>query len=154
MSTEFSAPGTTAPAPPAASAGSGPRAGFFARLAALLIDELLIGVPLGILVALIPDAAAALYVLWLVANAGYFVYFEGGPTGQTVGKKALGIRVYDLQQGGPIGHGRAFIRWIGRIVSGFVIYLGYLWALWDPQKQTWHDKMAGSVVVPASDYPV
>ena len=35
-----------------------------------------------------------------------------------------------------------------------VICLGYLWMLWDPEKQTWHDKMAGSVVVPVANYPV
>ena len=45
------------------------------------------------------------------------------------------------------------IRYIGRIVSGIVIFLGYLWMIWDGEKQTWHDKMAGSVVVPTDSYP-
>jgi uncharacterized RDD family membrane protein YckC len=30
------------------------------------------------------------------------------------------------------------------------LYLGLLWVLWDPQKQGWHDKMAGTVVVRAN----
>lgn len=94
------------------------------------------------------------YALGLLISVGYFVYFEGGPTGQTLGKRALGIRVVDFDTGGQIGYGRAFIRWIGRIVSGIVIYIGYLWMLWDREKQTWHDKFAGDVVVPVSSYPV
>ena len=40
----------------------------------------------------------------------YFVYFEGGPTGQTLGKRALGIRVIDLNTGGSIGYARALVR--------------------------------------------
>jgi len=48
----------------------------------------------------------------------------------------------------PIGYGRAFVRWLVSLVSGFVILIGYLWMLWDSEKQTWHDKAANSVVVP------
>jgi uncharacterized RDD family membrane protein YckC len=92
--------------------------------------------------------------LALVASIAYFTLLEGGATGQTLGKKALGIRVIDLSRGGPIGPGRAFIRLVGRLVSWLPIYLGYLWMLWDREKQTWHDKMAGAVVVPTSAYPV
>jgi uncharacterized RDD family membrane protein YckC len=32
--------------------------------------------------------------------------------------------------------------------------LGYLWMLWDKERQTWHDKFANSVVVPVSAYPI
>ena len=31
------------------------------------------------------------------------------------------------------------------------LFLGYFWMLWDREKQTWHDKMAGSVVVDLND---
>lgn len=51
------------------------------------------------------------------------------------------------------GYGRGFVRYIGRIVSNIPIYLGYFWMLWDRENQTWHDKFAGSVVVPVADYP-
>ena len=87
-------------------------------------------------------------------SAAYYTYFEGGASGQTLGKKALGIRVIDFSGGGPIGYGRGFIRWIGRIVSAIPLFLGYFWMIWDKEKQTWHDKFAGSVVVPESAYPV
>jgi uncharacterized RDD family membrane protein YckC len=90
----------------------------------------------------------------IFVSAGYFTYFEGGPRGAGFGKRALGIRVIDAQTGSPIGYPRAFVRWISQIVSAVFIFLGYLWMLWDSEKQCWHDKFAGDVVVPAADYPV
>ena len=131
---------------------SGPRAGFWQRFGAMVVDALIVMfayVPLAI--AFGSDAGSN---LGLVAMIAYFTLLEGGATGQTLGKRALGIRVIDLARGGPIGPGRAFIRLVGRLVSWLPIYLGYLWMLWDREKQTWHDKMSGSVVVPTSAYPV
>jgi len=130
---------------------SGPRAGFGARFGAYLLDAILIIV---VSVPFIFIDIALYYVVSLVGQALYYSMLEGGPAGQTLGKKALGIRVVDFNTGGPIGAGRGFLRWIGRIPSGIVFALGYLWMLWDPQKQTWHDKIAGTVVVPTSSYPV
>jgi uncharacterized RDD family membrane protein YckC len=92
------------------------------------------------------------YVLAIVGSIAYFIYFEGGPKGATPGKQIVGIRIVDMRTGGPIGYGRAFIRWIMKIVSGIPLYLGYLWMLWDKEKQTWHDKVADCVVVPADAY--
>ncbi len=60
----------------------------------------------------------------------------------------------DFGYGGPIGNGRGFIRNLVRVLSWFVFGLGYLWMLWDREKQTWHDKAAGTVVVPIDSYPV
>lgn len=40
------------------------------------------------------------------------------------------------------------------IVSGAVIFIGYLWMLWDREKQTWFDKASNSVVVPVAAYPL
>lgn len=131
---------------------SGPRASFGRRLLALLIDSVVVGVVGTILVLLVGDVAGQ--GVNILIGAGYFIWLEGSPSGQTVGKRALGIRVVDLGTGGPVGYGRAVIRYVGRIVSGFVFALGYLWMLWDAQKQTWHDKMATTVVVPTSAYPV
>ncbi len=129
---------------------SGPRAGFWRRLGAALLDGILVGVLVGVLLAALKGPG---YALGLLLGAAYFVYFEGGPTGQTLGKRALGIRVVSFDTGGPIGYGRAFIRWIGRIVSS-LLYIGYLWMLFDKEKQCWHDKFASDVVVPVSAYPV
>ena len=130
---------------------SGPRAGFWRRFAAAFVDGLLLGVISGILQVALKSVG---YGLGIVVAIVYYVYFEGGLTGQTLGKRALGIRVVDFETGGPIGYPRGFIRYIGRYVSTIVLLLGYLWMLWDAEKQTWHDKFAGSVVVPVAAYPV
>ena len=138
--------------PPATNGPSGPRAGFWIRFGASLMDGLILFAGF-VVVAVAIDPGVA-YALYLLANVAYFTYFEGSPAGQTPGKKAIGIRVIDFNTGGSIGMGRAFIRWIGKQISGLFLLLGYLWMLWDKEKQTWHDKMANSVVVPVSAYPV
>ncbi|MGH9135815.1 MAG: RDD family protein [Acidimicrobiales bacterium] len=89
---------------------------------------------------------ALLMVAAVVGALFYWAKLEGG-RGQTVGKKAVGIATVDAQTGMPIGAGRAVGRYFARILSGGVCFLGYLWPLWDPQKQTWHDKLVNSVVV-------
>jgi len=91
---------------------------------------------------------------WILPVA-YFAFFIGRPAGQTPGKKICNIRVIDFNTGAPIGYGRAlgralFAYWI----SATVCYLGYLWMLWDREKQTWHDKVCTCVVVPEAAYPV
>jgi uncharacterized RDD family membrane protein YckC len=140
---EYQAPTGTGP--------SGPRANFGRRLVALLIDAILVGIVYGILYAI--NKALAIVVL-IVLELAYWSYFEGSPSGRTIGKKAMGIRVIDFNTGGPLGFGRGFVRQLARIPSGIVCYLGYLWMLWDKEKQTWHDKLASTVVVPESAYPV
>jgi uncharacterized RDD family membrane protein YckC len=131
---------------------SGPRASFGRRLVALLIDVVLIGIVYGILYAIVGETASSLLLLalWLA----YFTFFEGSPSGQTIGKRALGVRVIDFRAGGPIGFARGLGRTAARILSGLVCYLGYFWMLWDREKQTWHDKLATTVVVPVTYYPV
>ena len=130
---------------------SGPRGSFGRRLVAALIDGILLGIVYAVLLAVVDQAAA--YGLYLLAGIVYYTLLEGGAAGQTLGKKALGIRVVDFNSGGSIGYGRAAIRYLGRIVSSIPCLLGYFWMLWDKEKQTWHDKFATSVVVPESHYP-
>ena len=77
-----------------------------------------------------------------LAYIAYPVYFEGGPTGARPRQAGLGINVVDFNGGGPIGYGRAFVRWLMMIVSAIPFYLGYFWMLWDKEKQCWHDKVA------------
>jgi uncharacterized RDD family membrane protein YckC len=130
--------------PTSGAAATGARAGFWLRFAAALVDGLLLGIVSSILQIALGSTG---YALSILLGLAYYTYFEG-ESGQTIGKRAVGIRVVDLQGGGPIGYSRAFIRYLGRYISAIVILLGYFWMLWDPQKQTWHDKMANSVVVP------
>ncbi len=87
-------------------------------------------------------------LLGLAISLAYFTYFHGR-TGRTPGNAALSIRVVDIDADvtRPIGYGRAARRWLVSIVSGIVLLLGYLWMLWDPRKQTWHDKAAQSLPI-------
>ena len=92
--------------------------------------------------------------LGILIGAAYFTAFIGAERGQTLGQMALGIRVVGLDTGGSIGYLRALIRWVVSLISAAVILLGYLWMLWDKEKQCWHDKAANAVVVPVLDYPL
>lgn len=129
-----------APAPPTRAA----RAGWWRRAGAWLLDGIVVGVITSVLSALLHGVGGSLGVLVSIA---YFVFFEGGPLGAGAGKQAMHIRVVDARSNGPIGYRRAFVRWLGQILSAIPILLGYLWMLWDADKQCWHDKLAGDVVV-------
>jgi len=143
-------------APPGSysSGPSGPRAGFWQRFGAAVLDTLILLVP-SIILLVIFKQGALYQALSTLMSLAYFTYFEGGPTGQTLGKKALGIRVYDFRGGGgSIGYGRGLLRQFGKYLSAIPLFLGYFWMLWDKEKQCWQDKIAGSVVVPVDAYPV
>jgi uncharacterized RDD family membrane protein YckC len=87
-------------------------------------------------------------VVMITVSIFYWGHFEGR-RGATPGKRALGIEVVRQDTGEPIGFGRAVGRMFARWLSGQVLYLGYLWMLWDDNKQTWHDKIVSSIVVKA-----
>jgi len=130
---------------------SGPRASFGMRLGAALIDGIGLGIVGVVLRVILGTPGAGLNLLLGIA---YYGYFEGSASGQTVGKRIVGIRVIDFAGGGPIGTGRAILRYIAKFISAIACLLGFFWMLWDSEKQTWHDKIANCVVVPVSSYPV
>ena len=125
----------------------GEKAGFWRRFGAFFIDALVIGVVTGIFRLIVGTNLGSL--LGLVVSAVYFGYFHGG-TGQTPGDAALSIRVVDVDGGSSIGWARALGRWVVSYVSGLALFIGYLWMLWDAEKQTWHDKAARTYVVMAT----
>jgi uncharacterized RDD family membrane protein YckC len=65
----------------------------------------------------------------------------------TPGKLVLGLRIVDADTGGTPPVSRLVIRYVGYLVSAIPLGLGYLWAIWDPRRQGWHDKMAGTLVI-------
>ena len=95
--------GAASYSPPVVGA-SGPRAGFWQRVGASLVDGIILGVLNIVLTAALKALGYALAVLIAVA---YIVYFEGGPTGQTIGKRALG------HPGRLVRHGRTDRLWPG-----------------------------------------
>jgi len=136
--------------------------GFGRRLAAILLDALLLGV-LSMFVAFLIGMAGVfvdmytpnrplplsslIVICTLVFSVAYYVV-AWSRTGQTVGKTMLGIKIVGAD-GKPLSGGKAFLRYIGYLVSGIVFALGFIWVLFDRKRQGWHDKMAGTYVVDA-----
>jgi uncharacterized RDD family membrane protein YckC len=137
---------------------SAPCAGFWVRFDALSIDLILLSVAGGVFLGIDPmepsPPSLVEGIVGAVVLLAYFTYFEGSASGQTIGKKLMNIRVIDAYTKESIGFSRALLRnVVGYFVSP-VLFLGYLWMLWDDDGQTWHDKVAASLVVPTVDYPV
>jgi hypothetical protein len=79
------------------------------------------------------------------------VYFIGpySTSGQTLGKYALRIKVISID-GFPLTWRQGMLRTLGHVLGAVPFGFGYLWALWDADDQAFHDKLAGTCVVPAS----
>jgi uncharacterized RDD family membrane protein YckC len=128
-------------------------AGFWIRLVAYIIDGIIVGVPFAIIAAIAgaasgdPQSGVVILIrlLGFLVSIGYFVYFWS--QGQTIGMRALSLRVADAQTGGQITIGKAVLRYIGFIISAIPCYIGLIWAAFDGRKQGWHDKIGGTVVV-------
>jgi uncharacterized RDD family membrane protein YckC len=123
------------------------RAGFWRRVASFLVDQALL---VSINLLLRTSLAEAGDALALAIIASYYTLLVGSRRGQTLGMAVMRIRVLSTAGPGSLGYGRAFVRWIGGYISASALGLGFLWMLWDKEKQCWHDKLASDVVVPVS----
>lgn len=130
-------------------------AGFWLRLAAYLIDGLLLGIvqavlALGVLVLDPGDWRALLNIApvgWALAWA-YYAVFESSPLRGTVGKHVLGLYVADVH-GDPISFGRASARYLLKILSTLTLMVGWIMAAFTPRKQALHDLLAHTLVLTA-----
>ena len=128
----------------------GTKANLFTRLMALVIDPLIAILLWGLAVGLLGNVSQDLGLLAaFLLPVIYLIWFLSLlAKGLTPGKKLLGLQVVDHQTGGYPGFGKMFLReFVGRILSGLFLGLGYFWALFDRNGQAWHDKLAGTVVV-------
>jgi uncharacterized RDD family membrane protein YckC len=131
------------------------------RLAALLVDVVVLGVVIGATLLAggmqaedlrdrIQGETLLVVVLFLIPEAIYYTALIGSRS-QTFGKMALGIKVVDAESSGPIGYPRAFRRWLStaalRALFTIPTIVDHLWPLRDPRNQALHDKFARSVVV-------
>ncbi len=66
--------------------------------------------------------------------------------GTTIGGIVLGLKVVRAD-GGAVTFAAALVRALAAAFSIFVLFLGFLWIAWDGEKQGWHDKIAGTVVL-------
>lgn len=91
------------------------------------------------------DLSSALVAAAPVIVVAYFVVLWR-LTGQTVGKRLLGLRVVSVD-GGRLKLGRALIRVAGYVLSAVPLYAGYLQILFDPQRRALHDRLSRTAVV-------
>jgi uncharacterized RDD family membrane protein YckC len=120
-------------------------AGFVDRLIAVIIDGLILLIPNAIVFAVLDGGPLANLVQFII-GAAYVVYFWSS-TGQTPGKSVMKLKVVHADGGNVLTPGQAIVRYIGTIISAIPIALGYLWAIWDPKHDTWHDKIATTKVI-------
>jgi uncharacterized RDD family membrane protein YckC len=166
----YAAPARAAYAASSMQGGHSPQyAGFGARFLAALIDGLisqaiwlvavlLLSIVLGVIIGVIgppsPDkeAGIALFFQLILQFTGaaigwlYYAGMESSSAQATLGKKALGLKVTDLD-GNRITLMRATGRHFGKIVSGFIFLIGFIMAAFTEKKQALHDIMAGCLVV-------
>jgi uncharacterized RDD family membrane protein YckC len=88
----------------------------------------------------------AIQLFELLLGAVYFIGFWTVMS-RTPGMMATHLKVLRVSDGRPIGLGAAVVRYIGLLISTFVLLLGLIWVAIDPRKQGWHDKMASTFVV-------
>jgi uncharacterized RDD family membrane protein YckC len=140
------APPPTAAAPTAAAQSAAPaftaampRAGFWIRMGALLLDVLLVGFAVSMLH---PFGDFHIVVLAIYGAVMWKL------RGTTVGGIVFDLHVVRVD-GRPVDWETAIVRALGCFLSLCVVFLGFIWIALDPNRQAWHDKIAGTVVVRA-----
>jgi uncharacterized RDD family membrane protein YckC len=138
--------------------------GFWLRFAAYLIDMVILWVPklaistgLGALghykvpmsrqgIPMFPDMGSMGGLLNVAMDWLYFALMESSSWQATLGKRACGLIVTDLS-GARITFGRATGRYFGKLISGMILYIGFMMAGWTQRKQALHDMMASTLVI-------
>jgi uncharacterized RDD family membrane protein YckC len=126
-------------------------ASWFKRVAAAIVDGLINSAP-SIIGGILDSNRGVLYGIFALAGFALGIYnsvFLVGTTGQSWGKKLLGIRLIGEQTGAPIGPLMAFVRSLAHILDALPCMIGFLWPLWDAKNQTFADKIINTVVVEA-----
>lgn len=133
--------------------------GFWIRLLARLIDGAIFGVLIIIAVIIfyiqleinsidrLSVGAILFIILFFIAYLLYFILMNS-IYGKTLGKMVTGLIIRREDDLGKLTTGKSIGRFFAlEFISNIAFGLGFLWAAWDPQKQTWHDKLARTVVV-------
>jgi uncharacterized RDD family membrane protein YckC len=152
-------PGPVPPFVPTAAARGGidftrlPRAGFWLRFAAVLLDLILVGIVTDFIVPHLPvfryvhrDFSLSIdnpvgLLIWLGYHVGMWVW-----RGTTIGGIVCNLKVVRLD-GRPMDVGVALVRGLGSIFSFLALGIGFFWAGWSSERQSWHDKIAGTTIV-------
>lgn len=132
--------------------------GFWARVGASIIDTILVVVICFPLVTWIygrdywsstalVQGPADFLINWVLPAVGvvlFWMYRQATP-----GKMAISARIVDAQTGGRPSNAQLIGRYFAYYLSMLPFFLGFIWVAFDPRKQGWHDKLAGTVVVRA-----
>lgn len=132
-------------------------AGIGARFGAKFLDNILVGiVQQGLNFAVLGMAgsnqAGTAAVVMMVINTTLAIAYQAvflHWKGQTLGKMAAKIKVV-TPEGGSLSWGKAIARPFAEILSGCILAIGYLMAIWDPEKRTLHDRLVGTRVIKAN----
>ncbi len=130
--------------------------GFWKRFVAMWIDTLILTVVIALIVLPIYgrqypalQAQGQTTLVDTLINLGAIVAtillwrFRGA----TPGKMLFSARIVDASTFGPPSTGKLIGRFFAYLVSMLPLFLGFLWIAFDPRKQGWHDKLAGTVVI-------
>jgi uncharacterized RDD family membrane protein YckC len=127
------------------------KAGWGTRALAILIDAIGIGIIAAAVASILGDDTTSprYQGLSILVQAAYFTYFwSAAGKGQTLGSRALNVRVVKTD-GSYLDYAGSFLRYIGFVISCATFFLGVIWAAFDAQQQGWHDKIASTYVVKA-----
>jgi len=133
--------------------------GFWKRVIAYLIDGLIIAAPITMIFGtVIPDVMTADNVqarpfavtvpqlVMIIASWIYFAGLESSEWQATIGKKILGMKVTDTE-GQRINFIKASVRYVAKILSSFILMIGFIMVAFTAKKKGLHDYIAGTTVV-------
>lgn len=90
-------------------------------------------------------------IVILILEFLYFTVLNGMEKGQTVGKMIMKIQLRDEATGGPVGIGKSAVRTLVivglYIACGIPLLVSVLFPLWDPKRQTLHDKAVNTITI-------
>ena len=135
--TGAAAAASTAPAAPAVPLTSLPRAGFWIRMGALFIDLIIVSVAVSLV-----HHSGDLILVGLMAYGAVLWKLRG----TTIGGILCRLKVARAD-GRPIDWTTSIVRALSCLLSMVLLGLGFIWIAVDPERQAWHDKIAGTIVV-------
>lgn len=115
------------------------------RLISALIDGFIVSLITGLLIGAGRGAGG---VIGILIGLAYYWYCWTRQDGQTLGKRILHLRVIKAD-GTPISDSDAVLRFLGYHINTWVFMIGWIWLLFDSNRQGWHDKLVSTYVVRA-----
>jgi uncharacterized RDD family membrane protein YckC len=131
-------------------------AGFWIRVWASIIDSILVGIIIfPILTAVYGwdywssesfiQGPVDFLLSWVAPSIAVVLFWISRQA--TPGKMAIAARIVDAKTGEKPSNTQWITRYVGYFLASIPLFLGLVWVAFDPRKQGWHDKLAGTVVV-------